>query len=213
MDATKEVGDRVQALARRLGGSKPMTNKKLAEFLEVSPTTAHRIRKGDWPLPGEVADVLAKIGGKIVFDETSGPEYAFLQLCEAKPSAGPCSLETSSEAEKTLAFRRDWLSSKTITSDEKLCLMRVKGDSMLPTIADGDTILVDAGDICALREGRVYVVRKGESIYVKRFRQGVDKYLFMGDNRDMDYQDLAVDMRHMDGFAVIGRVIWVGREL
>ena len=85
---------------------------------------------------------------------------------------------------------------------------------MSPTIEDGDIVLVDEG--CQgeeLQDGRVYVIRKGEEIYVKRYRKGVGCLLFRGDNRDRAYLDVEVKEGDEDGFKVIGRVLWAGKEL
>lgn len=192
----------VNAMAKSMG----VQQGSLARYLDGTQKSLHL---------NQVEKVLTYLGGTLYFSEVSGEDYRFVQLCESRPAAGGCSLETSGSVEKTLAFRHDWLTSKTTTSPESLCAMRVKGDSMHPTIVDGDTILIDTGESGkSLVDGRIYVVRRHESIYVKRFRQGVDTLVFLGDNREMDYQDITVQNAQIenDGFAVIGRVLWSGRE-
>lgn len=158
---------------------------------------------------------LEALGAKIIFPgaEDDFSEYTFIPRALAKPAAGGGSLETSGETEGALAFRREWISRKTRTSPERLRVMVVAGDSMSPTIDDGDIVLVDEG--CQggeLNEGRVYVIRKGEEIFVKRYRKGVGCLLFMGDNRDRAYLDVEVTEADVDGFRVIGRVLWAGKE-
>ena len=83
---------------------------------------------------------------------------------------------------------------------------------MSPTIDHGDVVLVDEGK-ADLVPDRVYVVRKGEEIYVKRFRKAPDALWFMGDNRARDFEDVKVFPGDENGFAVIGRVLWAGKEL
>src|SRR3546814_11782305 len=49
-----------------------------------------------------------------------------------------------------------------------LSIIRVEGDSMAPTLDDGDDILVDGGDAAArLRDG-IYVLRMDDVLMVKR---------------------------------------------
>ena len=156
----------VNAMAKAMG----VQQASLARYLDGTQKTLNMT---------QVEKALDYLGGEIYFSEVAKTDYQFVKLCEARPAAGGCSLETSGSIEKTIAFRHDWLSSKTPTRHEGLSAMRVKGDSMHPTISDGDTILIDEGDSGKnLIDGKIYVVRKGESIYVKRFRQGVDKLLF-----------------------------------
>ncbi|UJX41724.1 S24 family peptidase [Desulfovibrio sp. JY] len=161
---------------------------------------------------GRIADAA---GLTVVPRELSkGDEYAFIPRALARPAAGGGSLETSGETEGCLAFRREWLGRRTRTSPERLRVMAVAGDSMSPTVEDGDIVLVDEGIAGeGPQDGRVYVIRKGEEIYIKRFRQGVGELLFMGDNRARDYQDVKIKAGEEDGFAIIGRVLWAGKEL
>src|SRR3546814_19941777 len=49
-----------------------------------------------------------------------------------------------------------------------LSIIRVAGDSMAPTLSDGDDILVDGGDAAGrLRDG-LYVLRMDDALMVKR---------------------------------------------
>lgn len=210
-----DIKDRFEALAAKMGkGGKPMTNKDLARYLGVSATTVHRIRHGEWTQPEEIQRVLSHVGGKIIFDETATPAYTFIRRVNARPAAGGGSLENTGEEEDLLAFRKKWLQSRTCSSQDKLSVMTVSGDSMAPTLFNGDIVLVDEGEAGkALKDGNIYVVRQGEEIFVKRFRRGVGKLLFLGDNPEMKYLDFEVSEANMDGFEVFGRVFWVGREL
>jgi phage repressor protein C with HTH and peptisase S24 domain len=200
------------ALKKRFD-SKPY---RLAKAAGTHSTTLGRILDGErskWlKALGKIADAA---GLKVVSeDEFHGPEYAFIRKAQARPAAGGGSLETSGETEGGLAFRLEWLRTRTPASPDRLRVMEISGDSMAPTINHGDVVLVDESDNAReLGEDRVYVVRKGEGIYVKRFRRAPDALIFMGDNRARDYQDVRVVPGDEDGFAVIGRVLWAGKEL
>lgn len=203
----------IDALNAKFGGNV----NQMAKNMGVQQASLARYLDGlqDTLSMKQVEKALAYLGGTLYFSEVTSQDYCFVQLCDARPAAGGCSLETSGNVEKTLAFRHDWLASKTTTSPSGLCAMRIKGDSMHPTIEDADTILIDTGSAGReLIDGKIYVIRRNDSIYVKRFRQGVDKLVFLGDNREMDYQDITVQglASETDGFAVIGRVLWSGRE-
>ena len=189
---------------------------RLAVAAKTTATHVDRIRNGErQKFLLSVGRILDAAGLRLIEgDSIPEDEYAFIPRALAKPAAGGGSLETSGETEGALAFRREWIGRKTRTSPERLRVMAVVGDSMSPTIEDGDIILVDEGvKVEELREGRVYVIRKGENIYVKRFRQGIDKYLFMGDNRDRAEKDVIVEMDDCDDFSIIGRALWAGKEL
>lgn len=202
----------IAARDSRFGG----VNQKMAKAAEYDPTNLGRILRGEKTSWLSSLGRLADAAGLVVTQKSAvtGGDYAFIQIAEAKPSAGGGSLETSGKTEGSLAFRRDWLGSKTRTSPERLRVMFVAGDSMSPTIAHGDVVLVDeGGQGKELSEGKVYVIRKGDEIFVKRYRRGVGKQLFLGDNRETHYNDVEVLPGEEDGFEVIGRVLWAGKEL
>lgn len=189
---------------------------RLAKAVGVHTSTVTRIIDGERSTWLESISRIADMAGLTVIpqEKASSEEYAFILRALAKPAAGGGSLETSGETEGCLAFRREWLGRRTRTSPERLRVMVVAGDSMSPTIEDGDIVLVDEGVRKeGPKDGRVYVIRKGDDIYIKRFRQGVGELLFMGDNRARDYQDVKVKPGEEDGFAIIGRVLWAGKEL
>src|SRR3546814_6527311 len=50
----------------------------------------------------------------------------------------------------------------------RLSLIRAQGESMLPTIADGDEIMVDTGDRRVAARGGILVVRVDGALMVKR---------------------------------------------
>ena len=83
---------------------------------------------------------------------------------------------------------------------------------METTLHNGDLVLVNEQDK-NLIEDRIYVIRVQDEIYVKRFSRSPGQYMFLGDNRELDYQDIFINLRENDlNWEVIGRVIWAGKE-
>ena len=189
---------------------------QMAKATGVVQSSLNRYFRGSQE--GMNSDTLAKVmdyvGGRICLDAVYSPEYSFIRKVAAKPAAGGGSLETSGHIEDLLAFKTSWLASRTTSGIDNLCAMDVPSDSMEPVMFQGDTILVDQGEAAReLLDGKIYVVRVGCEIFVKRYRKGVGKMLFMGDNPERSYQNFEIKISDADGFQVIGRVFWVGREL
>lgn len=65
-----------------------------------------------------------------------------------------------------LAFRKEWISRTNLTIST-LVALNTDGDSMLPTIPENATILVDKSKNVA-KDGRIYVVRIDDRLYIKR---------------------------------------------
>jgi phage repressor protein C with HTH and peptisase S24 domain len=112
--------------------------------------------------------------------------------------------------EKTyeLAFRKDWVSTKTRNPD-KLALFSITDDSMQPTLLENDLVLVDSSDT-ELRNGKIFLIKADNQFIVKRIiAHPGNKFIGSSDNRL--YPDW--DLSKRDDTRIVGRLIWHGREM
>lgn len=120
---------------------------------------------------------------------------------------------TSVDAEavhSAVAFDPRWL--RDMGADPRaLSIIRVEGDSMAPTLNDGDDILVDSSvDGKRLRDG-IYVLRMDDALMVKRVARapGQGRLAVISDNAHYkSWDDLPIHAIHL-----VGRVIWTGRRI
>ncbi|HEY0012917.1 MAG TPA: S24 family peptidase [Allosphingosinicella sp.] len=129
---------------------------------------------------------------------------------EVGASAGPGSLAGDERARGHIAFDPAWL--RRMASDpRRLSLIRVEGDSMVPTLADGDEILVDRGDAGErLRDG-IYVLRIEDALVVKRVApHPAGRTLTIRSDNEAYPSWLDCDPASVE---IVGRVVWVGRRL
>jgi hypothetical protein len=125
-------------------------------------------------------------------------------------SAGPGSLDDDERPAGTVGFDRAWLRQLGVRP-EALSIIRVDGESMLPTLGNGDEIMIDHDDGAPrLRDG-VYVLRLDGVRMVKRVALGPirGRFSVLSDNPHYpDWPD--VDPGLVD---IVGRVVWTGRRL
>jgi hypothetical protein len=126
-------------------------------------------------------------------------------------SAGPGALAADERRLGRIGFDERWLRRLGLSEAERLSVIRVEGDSMAPTLHDGDEILVDRGDSAArLRDG-IYVLRIEDALVVKRIALSPagGRISVRSDNEAYpgwpDCDPASVDL--------VGRVVWVGRRL
>jgi SOS-response transcriptional repressor LexA len=125
-------------------------------------------------------------------------------------SAGPGSVQEEDFAETALVFDASWARALASTNVSALSFLRVKGDSMVPTLNDGEHIVVDTADRERPREG-IYVLRIDDALYVKRVTVNpVSKRLSIISDNPVHSQWPDCDPAQLD---LIGRVVWVGRKL
>ena len=135
-------------------------------------------------------------------------QYAFVPLAEARLGAGGGDWVLSEETAKLLAFRKDWLHGYA-TARENLVLMTVRGESMEPTIGDGDMVMIDVARR-RVHDGALYAIGIGETISVKRLELlATGRVRIISDNRD-EYPAYEV---HLEDLRILGRIIWLAREL
>ncbi len=131
--------------------------------------------------------------------------YATIRNYDVAAAAGTSSVVEHEVVKNTLAYRRDWLNEQKLIA-EQCVVIGVKGDSMAPTIKDGDSILVDTADKRIVSD-RIYAIQYDEGPRVKRLIRQLDKSIVMrSDNPDRaQYRDEPL-RKGMDA-AIIGRVV------
>ena len=135
-------------------------------------------------------------------------DFEFIPMAEAKLSAGGGAFVLSESMRDYYAFRTDWLT-KTLSSVKNAILMRVTGDSMEPTIYDGDTVMLDTGRT-HIYDGSIYALRMEDTIMIKRLslRPG-NKIQVIPDNRK-EYDAYETDRKDIH---VLAQVVWFARVL
>lgn len=126
-------------------------------------------------------------------------------------SAGPGALPGDERPRARLAFSKEQIRALGAHRPEALTLVQVEGDSMEPSLSNGDDILVDASQsLPPLRDG-IYVLRMEDAIMVKRLalNPATRRLAIKSDNPAYpSWDDIAPD-----AVEVIGRVIWAGRKV
>ena len=121
-------------------------------------------------------------------------------------SAGAGALAGEEVAFDTIRFSSRWLRAMGL-DQEMLSVIAVTGDSMEPTLRDGDEILVDR-TARPLHDG-VHVVRSGDTLLVKRVETGPGgRITLLSDNPA--YRPIDCQLGEVE---VIGRVVWKGGRL
>ncbi|MFM7028350.1 MAG: helix-turn-helix transcriptional regulator [Chakrabartia sp.] len=199
----RERGEDYAALSRLLGRNPAYVQ----QFIHRG--SPRRLAEADRQILARYLGVSeAVLGGPPSQTEAGDGLFAVPQLTVAA-SAGPGALAGGEQPVAHLGFDLRWLKSLT-TTPRAVSMITVRGDSMQPTLQDGDDILVDQGDAAdRLRDG-IYVLRIDEALLVKRLARhpASGQLSIRSDNPAYpDWQDC-----DPAAISVIGRVIWAGRR-
>lgn len=147
------------------------------------------------PMPGDV-----RIGNE---------EYSLIARYEVNVSAGAGLIPISEDVDGRMAFSRSWLIRHRISAD-LAGLVKVRGDSMFPTIPDGALVLVHAAEMLVERAGIFAFSRDGEA-FIKRLLP-VDRapdgrptsMVIMSDNAE--YPPEVVTGPDLNELRIVGRI-------
>jgi SOS-response transcriptional repressor LexA len=145
----------------------------------------------------------AMLGGR----EAAADDLITVPVLDVQASAGAGAFADSERAKARMRFDPSWLRGLAL-NPKQLSVIQVTGDSMAPTLENGDDILVDLGER-RLRNG-IYVLRLDGALNVKRL------VLERGNKVTVESDNVAypswrsIERRELE---VIGRVVWAGRRL
>ena len=183
-----------------LSGSIPSLDKAV-RIAEVAGVSLQWLATGEGPMrPGEADESKGKIEA----------EFALIPGYNIQVAAGSGVFPDEEQPTRKLAFRHKWLRYKGL-NEKDLVLVFAKGDSMEPTINDNNTLMIDTSQ-CDLSDGSIYVIRTDGHLIVKRIQKLWNKgILLLSDNKE--YREQQVEPNEADDLEVIGKVVWVGKDM
>lgn len=150
----------------------------------------------------------ARLGAEVIM--MAGDSWVLVPVHDARAAAGPAKKPAHNQVVHRIAFREEWVASMTAAAVGQLGAITVAGDSMEPTLRQGDLVLVDSSQNRPQQQDGVYVIRTEGGLQVKRLQAEVAGGLvtMLSDNKAYEPQ------RHLkpEDIQVVGRVIWLARH-
>jgi hypothetical protein len=218
------IGKRIEIAATKAGGV-PL----LAERSGIAKTTLYGWIKGpgeprasdlriivdclgvslDWLVLGEggASRAGASPGGSrqgAIGERVSIPRYA------VQASAGSGAVVLSQEIEDYFSVAPAWLS-RYIANPAKAGIIEARGDSMEPTIADGDILLIDFSVTPSMvNDGGVFVISVDGALLVKRLQVTVDGHVLIRSDNPLYEQERVTREFADEHMTVHAKVVWAG---
>jgi phage repressor protein C with HTH and peptisase S24 domain len=93
----------------------------------------------------------------------------------------------------------------------RCALLKARGDSMEPTIYDGDILLIDTS-VPKIVDDSIYVLQFDHNLLVKRVQSTIPGGLvIISDN--LRYPQQMIEPYYWEKVKIIGRVRWYGHEI
>ena len=177
------------------GGELKLSNA--ASIARVTGVRLEWLATGEGPMQGE---------NPVVTAPAAPPGYVLLPLVEARAAAGNHGGLSSDHIVDFIAFSEVYLRQTLRRNPKNLALLTASGDSMDPTIRDGDLLLVDTS-ARRIETSRIYVLAIGGGLLVKRMDLRRDgSVVIKSDNPIYDAE--VVPAGETGTLTVLGQVIW-----
>ena len=191
-----------------------LTEPKIGDLAIIAARTQVSL---DWlvgagGMNGTVHDPASGSGGFLTIAQEMA-EFSLVPRYDIRASAGPGAvvpLEDIDGSRGFVAFRTDWLRRLGVNPKSAETIIAV-GDSMEPTIRDGDLLLVDRS-ITRIVDNGIYVLTLGGMILLKRLQPLRDGSVMLKSDNPV-YDDEVVPAVEVTDLRIEARVRWFGRPI
>lgn len=143
-------------------------------------------------------------------DYFNNQEFAMIPGYNIQVSAGHGSVNGEKSPTRYLAFRYKWLKYRGF-NEKDLVVVFAKGDSMEPTIANNNSLLIQT-KVESIQDGAIYVVRNDDTLLVKRVQRLLDGNLkLISDNPT--YDSIVLTKEDFESLNVVGQVVWIAKDI
>tara|TARA_R110002020_G_scaffold47651_1_gene135552 strand:+ start:9074 stop:9763 length:690 start_codon:yes stop_codon:yes gene_type:complete len=166
-----------------------------------------RERRGvdiNWLITGEGKGAKTHAVRHEISNQVTIPRYAI------QASAGGGAVVLSEEVEDHFTVSRDWLA-RYLPKGAKVGIIEARGDSMEPTIADGDILILNFSiDSSVVNDGGVFVISVDGVLLVKRLQVTVDGHILIRSDNDLYEQEKVTREFADERITVHAKVVWSG---
>jgi phage repressor protein C with HTH and peptisase S24 domain len=138
----------------------------------------------------------------------SNSDLVFAPMFDVQASAGMGSDVVAEDIEDYFAFNKSFLSRQLNVSSQELVFVTISGDSMLPTLHDGDRVLVDMSQKIVSHEG-LYLLQSENGLMAKRLSDNEGVLRVVSDNSEYENWTIAASAREANPIA--GKIVWCAR--
>lgn len=213
-----EVLERLAEAIKKAGGQ-----TKVSSLLGIDTKTVGRWSKGQSAPKFEDIVRVAKLAG-VSIDWIAGESEGLQNTTQTttggalqiprypiSASAGHGRFLQDATITDYVPFPADFFKTHVRGNPDDMFIINASGDSMEPTMRDGDMIMIDKSAAEKPINAGIYCFSLEDLNFVKRLQQMPQGILARSDNKD--YSEFLIEPHQQDEFHPIGRVVWIGRTL
>ena len=208
----RAIGVSPSAFRKWLKGEAEPSRERLVALAHAAGVGVAWLAEGEGPPPvfESVQNHRRRFGSRDASIAIDWDQFVLLPTRAEAAAAGAATPQPPPGVE-FIALRHDWIRMVCGVEPSQLLMETATGESMTPTIRDGNTLLIDTSDR-TFRNFGIYVLEINGQRLVKRVQRKHDGSLVLiSDNTA--YQPDTVDRAAANEVTVVGRVVWTGGPL
>lgn len=212
-ELARKAGLSERVISKYRAGESDPSRRRLLALAEASGVSV------EWLATGKTATSKTATGKTIEpasENKQESGDFALVPRFDARLSAGAGAFtERASRLDHipfthipfTQGFLRRNLGRSAI---EGLAIVEAVGDSMEPTLSNGDLVMIDTQD--TVPQDGLYALVLDEALLVKRVQRMLDGLEITSDNSTL-YRPITLPRARIDDVMIVGRVRWLGRAV
>lgn len=137
-------------------------------------------------------------------------EFHLVAVYDVHASAGHGAAIDHERVVSHIAFRKEWLQKEGLNA-ARLAGVSASGDSMEPTLREGDLLLIDTNQRQVGDD--IYILRLGEHLLAKRVQSLYDGAIRISSDNPAYATEIVQPDEGADQVDIVGRVVWCGRKM
>ncbi|MCM2300687.1 MAG: S24 family peptidase [Sphingomonas sp.] len=182
-----------------------------ARLAEPLPATSHEIlvrRLLERATPEQLVQISGLLNGTAKAEELAAEQLDLVGIQQIDLAYGMGATFADGPVEsELLRFPRSWVQAITSSPPALLTWASGRGDSMAPTIHDGDIVLLDRSQRQILEQDALWAFTVGDLGAIKRLRVKGDRVVILSDN-----PSVPPDEEPANEVNIVARVIFIGRR-
>lgn len=198
VEVAGKLGVSVRTLHNYFNDEREPNLDRLLDFSDLTGAPIEQLIVRD---AGHVVDLASEEGSS---------DFVLVDYYDVELSAGQGRVRNETGSIGQFAFRSDWLKRVGLLATHAT-LVRVAGESMEPTLADGSIVLIDHRDKTAVSKAHIFAVREGEMLSVKRVERDAQNKVILLHSDNPTAPTRVIEAKNVGDFEIIGRVVWSAR--
>lgn len=200
----------ILAALKRLRDEGQTTNAKLGRLLDLPSSRIAEIYDGKRKVTIDEAKAIVEHFGLSSAIPTPEPEpgvdLVSIPMIDLAYGMGATYTDGHVEVD-VLNFPKVWVEAITFSPPELLTWARGRGDSMAPTIHDGDLVLLDRSQRRVTEQDALWAYTVGDLGAIKRLRIKGNRVVILSDN-----PSVPPDEEPIDTVNIVARVVFIGKR-